>query len=417
VTVSQLLFYIVAGLLAQVLLGGAIAVFRARRSTDDQVPASLPIPARASSSAWIGVRAFRVARKEIEDNSQTQCSFYLEPVDGQPLPIYKPGQFLTFSLTSESESTANAASEITRCYSLSDTPHPAHYRVTIKRVAPPLKQPTVPPGKSSSYFHDKVQVGDILQVRAPSGKFYLNLDSQVPVVLIGGGIGVTPMISMLRWCLKNQPQRLVHLYYGVRNSAEHAFKSVLQELAANVPQFHLHVVYSCATEADRPGVDYHHTGHINMALLRQTLPHGQHQFYVCGPAAMMETLVPALAAWGVALSDIHFEAFGPASVHLTDPNSPAAQIGSLVSPSSIEIQFKRSERSLAWDNRASNLLDFAESHGIAVESGCRSGSCGSCATPLLSGEVLYEHTPDFELAPDQCLMCVGKPASALVLGV
>jgi ferredoxin-NADP reductase len=350
----------------------------------------------------------------MEDSAQAQCSFYLEPVDGQPLPAYKPGQFLTFSLSLGSES--KAVSAITRCYSLSDAPQPAHYRVTIKRALPPLKQPNVPPGKSSNYFHDQVQVGDVLQVRAPSGRFYLDADSTTPVVLIGGGIGITPMMSMLRWCLEHQPGRTIHLYYGVRNSTEYAFKSVLQELAANAPQFHLHVVYSDATQHETTGVDYHHAGQINVALIKQTLSHGQHQFYVCGPTAMMESLVPGLAAWGVALADIHFEAFGPASVHLSDPQSSVAQGDKLASPSPIEIRFNGSQRSLVWDNREPNLLDFAESHGIRVESGCRSGSCGSCATPLLSGEVRYEHTPDFDLAPGQCLLCVGKPVSALVLG-
>jgi Na+-transporting NADH:ubiquinone oxidoreductase subunit NqrF len=237
-----------------------------------------------------------------------------------------------------------------------------------------------------------------------------------PVVLIGGGIGITPMLSMLRWCLEHQPRRTIYLYYGVRNSAEHAFKCLLQELAANAPKFHLHVVYSDATQPVAPGLDYHHAGQIDVALLKETMPHGQHQFYVCGPTAMMERLVPALAAWGVALTDIHFEAFGPASVHLPNLQLSVATGDTLASPVSLEIRFKHSQRSLVWDSRDANLLDFAESHGIAVESGCRSGSCGSCATPLLSGEVLYEHTPDFELVPGQCLLCVGKPASALVLG-
>jgi uncharacterized protein len=414
VTALQLLLYIVAALLAQLLLGTGAAMLRVRRITAERVSAPGPIPANPSSAAWSGVRAFRVARRVMEDNAQAQCSFYLEPVDGRPLPAFKPGQFLTFSLTLGSESTA-VANEITRCYSLSDAPHPAHYRVTIKRALPPLKQPNVPAGKSSSYFHDRVQVGDVLQVRAPSGRFHLDADSLVPVVLIGGGIGITPMMSMLRWCLEHQPDRTVHLYYGVRNSTEHAFKSVLQELAANAPQFHLHVVYSNAAQVEAPGVDYHHAGKINVALLKQTLPHGQHQFYVCGPTAMMESLVPALAAWGVALADIHFEAFGAASVHLPNPLSSTAQADALASPA-MAVRFERSERSLDWDGTASNLLDFAETHGIAVESGCRSGSCGSCVTPLLSGKVRYAHTPDFELAPGQCLLCVGKPVSALVLG-
>jgi ferredoxin len=130
----------------------------------------------------------------------------------------------------------------------------------------------------------------------------------------------------------------------------------------------------------------------------------------------MESLVPALAEWGVALADIHFEAFGPASVHLPGTPSSVALGGALAASPALEIRFKLSQRALEWDIREPNLLVFAESHGIAVESGCRSGSCGSCATPLLSGKVIYEHTPDFELAPGQCLLCVGKPASALELG-
>jgi ferredoxin len=178
----------------------------------------------------------------------------------------------------------------------------------------------------------------------------------------------------------------------------------------------MHVVYSDAPHPETPSVDYHSAGKIDVALLKHTLPHGLHEFYVCGPTPMMESLVPALAAWGVARANIHFEAFGPASVHLPDPQSSAEQGAALAPPTSIEIRFNRSQRSLVWDDRDPNLLEFAESHGIRVESGCRSGSCGSCATPLLSGEVRYEHTPDFELAPGQCLLCVGKPVSALVLG-
>jgi Na+-transporting NADH:ubiquinone oxidoreductase subunit NqrF len=207
------------------------------------------------------------------------------------------------------------------------------------------------------------------------------------------------------------------LYYGVRNGIEHAFKSTLQKLAAESPDFHLHVVYSDKALSVPLGIDYHHAGQINLELLKQTLPHGQHQFYVCGPTAMMQSLVPALAGWGVEPADIHFEAFGPASVQLPSANSSLGQGVQPGSVPSLEIRLKRSQRSLLWDNREPNLLAFFESHGIAVESGCRSGSCGSCVTPLLGGEVLYEHTPDFEIASDQCLLCVGKPASSLVLEV
>ena len=96
----------------------------------------------------------------------------------------------------------------------------------------------------------------------------------------------------------------------------------LAQIAGDHPEVHLHVVYSRPGPQDEPGRDYQHTGHVNINLLRQQLPHGPHQFYVCGPAPMMETLVPDLLAWGVPQQDVHFEAFGPASVRLPAATPP-----------------------------------------------------------------------------------------------
>ena len=172
----------------------------------------------------------------------------------------------------------------------------------------------------------------------------------------------------------------------------------------------LNVVYSRPGEGDVEGRDYQHRGHVDVDLLRRTLPHGRHQFYVCGPPAMMETLVPALAAWGVPRPDIHYEAFGPASVKL--PGAPEA---AAPTAAEVEVRFQRAGRTLVWDGRDASLLDFAERHGIAVESGCRSGGCGSCETRLVEGAVQYEHAPDHEVAPGHCLLCVGRPSSAVVL--
>ena len=158
------------------------------------------------------------------------------------------------------------------------------------------------------------------------------------------------------------------------------------------------------------GRDYQHKGHVDVELLRRTLPHGRHQFYVCGPPAMMETLVPALAAWGVPVDDIHYEAFGPASVKL-----PGAAAAALPTATGVEVRFQRSGRTLTWDAKDASLLDFAERHGVEVESGCRSGGCGSCETRLLEGSVHYDHAPDHDVAPGHCLLCVGRPSSPLVL--
>ncbi len=356
-------------------------------------------------------------RRVFEDAAKTQCSFHLAPVDGVLLTPFKPGQYLTFSLlVADSVSGKHGIGRtITRCYSLSDCPGPTGYRVTIKRVPAPAGRPELPPGASSSHFHDRVQEGDILRVKAPSGQFFIDPDPAVPAVLIAGGIGVTPMMSMLRWCLAEQPQRTVHLYYGLRHGGEHAFKQVLEQLAASYSNFHLNVVYSSAGPKDVQGRDYLHAGHVDIDLLRRYLPHGRHRFYVCGPPPMMASLVPALGVWGVGSEDIHFEAFGPAS--LPPAQSALAQSDDArtrgIFP--LDVRFVGTGRTLVWDGQDANLLDFAEHHGVEVDSGCRSGSCGSCETPLVSGTVRYAQKPDHDIRPGHCLLCVGTPQSALVL--
>jgi ferredoxin-NADP reductase len=409
VTASTLLLYISLALGLQIMLGLAYALLRRRVPASPLLSVSKTAAPIVQSGDWSGLRAFRVTRRVYEDAAQTQCSFYLEPLDGPPLAAFKPGQFLTFNLLPGFEADG-VARTLTRCYSLSDSPQPQCYRVTIKRVAAPASPPGLPAGAASNYFHDQVHAGDTLQLRAPSGHFHLDMDSQTPVVLVAGGIGITPMVSMLRWCLQNQPQRAVHLYYGVRNSAEHAFKDTLEDMADRLPHIQLYMVYSKPLPEDREGADFQHQGHVDLALLQRTLPRGEQQFYLCGPSAMMESLVPALAQWGVAARDIHFEAFGPASVRLPTEASASAEVALPVA-----VNFRRSGRTLEWQGKHASLLDFAEAHGIQVESGCRSGSCGSCVSSIISGTVDYASAPDFNLAPGQCLLCVGKPRDALTL--
>ena len=124
---------------------------------------------------------------------------------------------------------------------------------------------------------------------------------------------------------------------------------------------------------------------------------------------MMASLLPALSAWGV-----------PARTSTTRRSAlhPRRRTSTGTAPAlavPVEVRFSRSGRTLVWDGHDPTLLDFAERHGVAVESGCRSGSCGSCETRLVSGSVQYGHKPDHDIAPGHCLLCVGTPESALVL--
>jgi ferredoxin-NADP reductase len=413
-TTIQLLLWICAALLLQVAAGIGVLVWRRPAQAAPALHIDAARTASPSAAAWPGWRDFRVTSRSFEDVANSQCSFHLQPVDGAPLAAFKPGQYLTFSLQAgvTSGGVAVAGPGLIRCYSLSDRPDDTGYRITVKRVPAPADRPDLPPGVSSAYFHDRLQVGDILRVKAPSGHFVIDADASVPAVFIAGGIGITPLLSMLRWCIAEQPGREIQLFYGVRNRAEHAFKAVLEDLVRMHPAVHLYVVYASPAPDDVQGRDYLHTGYISLELLRSTLAHGRHHFYVCGPPPMMQSLVPALREWGVQEDDIRFEAFGPASAR---PAGPVANEPLLAPSMALEVRLRRAARTLVWDGQDANLLDFLERHGVAVESGCRTGSCGTCETRLVSGSLHYADKPDHDIASGCCLPCVGAPRSALVL--
>lgn len=386
------------------------------RSASESVVAVKPDASREEQvpkvDGWSGLRSFRVERKVLEDAAQLTCSFYLAPLDGLPLAPFLPGQYLIFQLSLPS--TSGDAEPLTRCYSLSDAPRPDAYRVTIKRaLAPPGSQ--APPGRSSNYFHDQVAVGSLLQLRAPSGLFHIDR-SDSPVVLIGGGVGITPMLSMLNWCLAEQPGREVCLFYGVRHSREVVMKSELQALAAAHPEFHLHLCFTEPLAEDLIGRDFQHQGRIDLDLLRSQLALKPYHFYVCGPTPMLESLVPALEDWGVPEERIHYEAFGPASIRRRKSTETADGAGSNESvDSALSVTFARSRKQLPWQSENSSLLDLAEANGVAVSSGCRAGCCGTCQTTLLAGEVTYRQTPEFTPDAGTCLLCVCTPKTDVTL--
>ncbi|MDM8557912.1 2Fe-2S iron-sulfur cluster-binding protein [Candidatus Parabeggiatoa sp. HSG14] len=360
---------------------------------------------------WTGFRDFRVQRKMAEDKKGTICSFFLMPVDEKPLPSFKPGQFLTFQLNIKDGQTSK---KVVRCYSLSDKPSPDYFRVTIKRVLAPSRISDALPGIASNYFHDKVREGDILAVKAPAGHFYWEADEKKhPIVLIGSGIGITPMLSILNANIHSDSNREIWFYYGVRNSDEHIMKNYLEEVAKTHQNLHLHVIYSKPKQQDSKGTDYYHEGHIDVTLLRMTLLLKPYQFYVCGPKQMMETLVPDLSAWGVPDSNIHYETFGPSS--LTKQEKPTPSSVEAETPSELTITFSNSKKTCQWNNSATSLLEFAEENGIPIDSGCRAGNCGCCQTAIESGEVEYVQSPDIVPEPGTGLLCVSVPKTHLTL--
>ena len=421
---SDFLFWIGVAIIAITLLHGAVMLISSianhrlavkRKGLElallgEQVEASRIHRVAESSRIdhiWSGFRKFQILKKESEGGDI--ASFYLIPHDGKPIPGFRPGQYLTFRLK-----VPNASKAIIRCYSLSDSPQKAdsYYRVSIKRIPPPRGKPELPPGLSSGFFHDQLNEGDILDVRAPSGNFYMDESVNTPVVLIGGGVGITPVLSMLNAICDRRSSREVWFFYGVRNHKEHIMAEHLRRIESENDNVRLQVCYSQPTdECGEKGKDYHHGEVVSVDLFKRCLPSNNYDFYICGPPPMMTALVNDLEDWGVPEDKVHFEAFGPASVKKA---APATVEPDNTQPSRI-VRFSRSNKEIEWAQGKGTLLEIAEQSGIEMDSGCRAGSCGTCMTAIKSGKVKYLDEPSATLESGSCLPCICVPESDVII--
>ena len=244
----------------------------------------------AAPGGWRGARAFKVARKEAESTEIT--SFYLEPQDGAALPGFSPGQYIGLRLVVN-------GNEIRRNYSLSAAPNGQSLRISVKRQSG---------GLASSHLHEAVQVGDVLDVFPPAGDFVL-AEGDRPVVLISGGVGITPTLAMLDAALATQ--RSVHFIHFARNRSAHAFRSAIDARKAKHTQLQRFYVYDePAQDADAP----HATGLLSSAQLGALMPASRDvDAYFLGPKPFMRRVKKQLRELGVPEAQTRYEFFGPAS--------------------------------------------------------------------------------------------------------
>ncbi|CAB3748310.1 pyridoxamine 5'-phosphate oxidase [Burkholderia sp. MSh2] len=334
----------------------------------------------APAPAW---RPLRIAR--IVDEARAIRSFHFESADGGALPAYDAGQHLTLRVA-----LPGGGAPSIRSYTLSDAPGGAHYRITVKRE-----------GRVSAWLHDHARAGMTIDAQMPRGRFTFDLASPRPAVLVSAGIGITPMVAMLRRALADAaPSRRVVFVHGARDAADRPFAAELARMAAADPRLSLHAFDSHPHEGATA-----RAGRIDIAGLKQILPFDDYDFYLCGPSAFMRDLYDGLRALNVADERIRFEAFGPSSVVRTATRAAGAPAAATV-----PVVFRRTGREAAWAPADGTLLEFAEGQRVAVPSECRAGSCGTCATRVLSGAVDYEQTPDAPVAPGCALLCVARPA-------
>ncbi|MEH6567870.1 MAG: pyridoxamine 5'-phosphate oxidase family protein [Halioglobus sp.] len=341
---------------------------------------------------------------DIVEESSSIKSFYLQP-QGHATAKFEAGQFLTVRAVI-------AGQENVRTYTVSSAPADTTLRISVKRERTITND--TPDGVFSNFLHDELNVGDTIDAKAPNGAFTFDANESRPAVLLAGGIGITPMVSMARHAMiegmRTRYMRPITLIASAHSANERAFFSELNDLAAQSGGYLRN--FSVLSEVDKqmqPGQDYHHHGRISAQFLQRVLPLDDYDFYLCGPNSFMQSMYDLLRELGVGDARIFAEAFGPATLKracdaATEPFISAAPANEAI------VEFTSSQIEQAWSEGDGSLLDFAQAHGLTPEFGCRSGQCGACKTTLVSGAVSYQSQPTAPLDADEILLCCAVPA-------
>jgi ferredoxin-NADP reductase/MOSC domain-containing protein YiiM len=353
---------------------------------------------RCRSGRWTGWRRFTV--KQITPESSEVRSFRLAPADKGELAPFRAGQFLTVRLPGAD------GGPLTRAWSLSDYEEGgATYRLTVRRTVG---------GRGSVFLHDRVSVADSVEARCPTGAFALDRSTFLRVALISAGIGVTPLLAMLKaHACRPEPPPLLWIH-STQSGLSHVLREEVRAVLGAHSQFRSHINYTAPGPEDLPGVHYQEAGRLTPERLVQLLgssyllrPFGREielpaqmgLFYVCGPPGFTAWVRGALIDFGVDPAAIHFEQFGRVS------NAPPTV-------DRCEVRFKRSEKTATWHReRDISLLELAEETGVDAASNCRAGSCHTCQTGLIAGSVRYALEPLQPPQPGRVLICCARPAS------
>jgi nitric oxide dioxygenase len=260
----------------------------------------------ANTHKWEGFQAFKVMKKVEESSLIT--SFYLQAADESDAPTFQPGQYVTVRLKVSGEEYL-----VNRQYSLSDAPGKNHLRISVKKEGE--EQSTQ--GKVSNFLHDKVNEGDEIELTAPAGDFVLDETKNTPLYLISGGVGITPMMSMLKRVADQQTDRTVTFIHAAKNSVVHAFHHEVTETINLLPNAKEYIVYESPTDSDRENKQFYAEGFVDVHKLQTIVVDKEASFYVCGPVSFMKNVIVSLEKLGVKEENIHFEFFGP-SINLKE---------------------------------------------------------------------------------------------------
>jgi glycine betaine catabolism B len=318
-------------------------------------------------------------------------TFRLTPENGGEIPFqFSAGQFLNLSLEIDGK-------KVGRSYTIASPPtRSAYIELTIKREDR---------GHVSRYLHDMLMTGHAISIAGPSGRFTFNPASEDRVLLIAGGVGITPVMSILRDLTDRAWPGKIDLVFSVRMPHEIIFADELKSLAARHPNLRVHITVTRDVPPDWTGS----RGRITAELLHQLVPDFAGRLaFICGPTAMADAARDELISAGVLQSRIKLESFTPAAAVATDVGvAPETELPTDNLPI---VTFAQSDKSAPLPPRKS-ILEVAESVGVPIDFDCRSGICGRCRTKLVSGEVtmaVQDALSDADIADGYILACQAR---------
>jgi nitric oxide dioxygenase len=253
---------------------------------------------------WSGWRPF-IVRKKVKESAEI-TSFYLYPGDGGSVADFTPGQYITVNVFLKGLGVNQS-----RQYSLSSAPNGEYYRISVKKEAIGQQKPA---GLISNHLHENIEEGDMLEVSAPAGDFMLNKRDKGPVVLLSGGVGQTPLMSMLESLLESGFEKEIIWVHGCRTPEVHAFKKQVEKWFEQAENRKQYIFYDSVEESNEPLCL---SGRVDIQKLKDEIILPDADYYICGPSAFIKKQYQDLISLGVDKNAIHYEEFGPHVLTLT----------------------------------------------------------------------------------------------------
>ena len=359
---------------------------------------------------WSEYRPLMVVGRRVE--SADIVSLDLEAPTEETLPDFIAGQFVTLRLDVPGE-----PNPVVRTYTINGRSNSGRgYSVAVKRLPEGNGHDSTMTGIGSSYVNDTVREGDTIMALPPRGLFAVEPGAR-PIVLLSAGIGVTPMVAMLKQLATCPLGRQVYFIHGARSGRQHALDARVRKLTDGSKLLHRFVKYSQASPEDVEGRDFDAAGRVSIDDVETIIPSLEADYYVCGPVNFMRDIIRSLVDRGVSKDHIRYEFFGQNEplfeepVAAEDNNEPV--MDSEGKP--IMVTFARSGVSVPWTRGSFSILSLAERRGLRLMNSCRTGLCNVCVCRLDAGKVSYAVEPIEQPPEGEIMICCARPTTSVMV--